>query len=599
MGYINSQIGGTSQTISEKKVGPPGPGGPPGPEGPPGPKGDKGPAGPQGQKGDKGDKGEKGDSGPQGQKGAQGAHGPHGPQGPHGAEGPQGPQGPQGIRGPKGDTGPQGSVGSADIDMQNKYDILRLKSNPYPIHGDLTKVINYQDTRNIFLSKKEGGKMEASINMNDNTIFNVKDPVQTDQATNKKYVDYQLVKKLDKDVDIDMKNNSIINLKFPSNQKDATSIEFVNKRLNETQKIYLKFDGSNSMTGELNLNNKIINLHTDGKDLKSAVNVDFMENEITSLTKLVSQSIHESHITSSGQTKDAFRYLMEDTDESSSENNINVLGINYFPESPHQINKKAYTLKLLFEKDSPNQYRSRLGFNLYKLPVSYYTMVVEWFPAEMNELSVTPEATTISISNYTTKTFEKYTKTVIHFHRWGSSPPQYIYLDLHGTVRNPSLITLGHQIVYGVKETIPNVDPSVYDSAFVIENGKMVMETDLSLNGHNLSGSVHRINGFVDTKQGFRFLLNGYDEIIMNQNNLKNKIKLIYSSQKRNYTPISLQIKHTTPTSSHVGKIFQSTETTKTQTININIMFPYCCTMLTDLNSPAKDEKILMLLEYI
>ena len=115
--------------------------------------------------------------------------------------------------------------------MQNKYKILRLKSNPYPIHGDLSKVINYQDTRNIFLSKKEGGQMEASINMNDNTIFNVKDPVQADQATNKKYVDNQLAKKLDKDVDIDMKNNSIINLKFPSNQKDATSVEFVNKRL--------------------------------------------------------------------------------------------------------------------------------------------------------------------------------------------------------------------------------------------------------------------------------------------------------------------------------------------------------------------------------
>ena len=37
MGYINSQIGETSQTMSEsEKMGPPGPGGPPGPEGPPG-----------------------------------------------------------------------------------------------------------------------------------------------------------------------------------------------------------------------------------------------------------------------------------------------------------------------------------------------------------------------------------------------------------------------------------------------------------------------------------------------------------------------------------------------------------------------------------
>ena len=40
--------------------------------------------------------------------------------------------------------------------------------------------------------------MEASIDMNNNTIYNVKDPVQADQATNKKYVDNQLAKKLDK-----------------------------------------------------------------------------------------------------------------------------------------------------------------------------------------------------------------------------------------------------------------------------------------------------------------------------------------------------------------------------------------------------------------
>ena len=186
--------------------------------------------------------------------------------------------------------------------MQNKYDILRLKSNPYPVHGDLTKVINYQDTRNIFLSKKEGGKMEASIDMNNNTIYNVKDPVQADQATNKKYVDNQLAKKLDKGADIDMKNNSIVNLKFPSNQKDATSVEFVNKRITETQKNYLKLDGTTSMSGDLNLNNnKIVNLQTDYRDSKSAVNVAFMQNEITSTKDLVTQKIHESQIINSGK----------------------------------------------------------------------------------------------------------------------------------------------------------------------------------------------------------------------------------------------------------------------------------------------------------
>ena len=222
-----------------------------------------------------------------------------------------------------------------------------------------------------------------------------------------------------------MNNNSIINLDLPSNPRDAACVEFVNNRIDDmTQKKFLKVDGTNSMTGDLNLNNNtIVNLHTDDKDLKSAVNVDFMQSEMTSLSDLVSQTIHESHITSSTNKKDAFRHLMEDTDESSSENNIDVLCINDFPESSHQVNKKAYTLRHVLKEDSPNQYRSRLGFNLHPLPVGYHTMVVEWFPPEMNEVSVTPQATTISISNHTTKNFEKYRRTISHFHRWNSSPP--------------------------------------------------------------------------------------------------------------------------------------------------------------------------------
>ena len=83
--------------------------------------------------------------------------------------------------------------------------------------------------------------MEASIDMNNNTIYNVKHPQQVDQATNKKYVDNQLVKKLDKAADIDMKNNLIINLDLPSNLRDATCVEFVNYRIDDmTQKSFSK-----------------------------------------------------------------------------------------------------------------------------------------------------------------------------------------------------------------------------------------------------------------------------------------------------------------------------------------------------------------------
>ena len=392
-----------------------------------------------------------------------------------------------------------------------------------------------------------------------------------------------------------MKNKSITNLKLPSNQKDATNVEFVNKRLSETQKNYLKLDGSANMTGDLNLNNnKIVNLQTDSKNSKSAVNVELMENKITDLRNLVTQKIHESQIINSGQKKDAFRYLMEDTDESSSENNIEVLGIVDFSNSPHQINKKAYQLKLLFEKSSPNQYQSRLGFNLYKLPVGYYTLVVEWFPPEMNELSVAVQGTTISISNYATKTFENYTKTVINFHRWGSSPPQFIYFDLHGTVTFPSLLTIGHLIVYGVKETISNVDPSVYDTAFVIENGKMVMETDLSLNGHRLRGSVHYLYGSLDTKNGETFFsINGNSNVLLPEKSYILNITVLYKKIRGPFPRIPLKIFKSGP-----PKTFNSTQSTQKQTIDINLELPNGILMVQLHSSNFKKEKFLMLIKY-
>ena len=41
-------------------------------------------------------------------------------------------------------------------------------------------------------------------------------------------------------------------------------------------------------------------------------------------------------------------------------------------------------------------------------------------------------------------------------------------------------------IIYGVKEFQADVESAVFDSPFVIENGVMVMETDLNLNGKRL-----------------------------------------------------------------------------------------------------------------
>ena len=72
---------------------------------------------------------------------------------------------------------------------------LVVPKDNYPVHGNLNKVISYESQREIFLSKKEGGRMEQHIDMNNNFITNVKDPVNSDHCVNKKYVENQLEKK--------------------------------------------------------------------------------------------------------------------------------------------------------------------------------------------------------------------------------------------------------------------------------------------------------------------------------------------------------------------------------------------------------------------
>ena len=396
---------------------------------------------------------------------------------------------------------------------------LVVPKDNYPVQGDLNKVINYETQREIFLSKKEGGRMEQHIDMNNNFITNVKDPVNSDHGVNKKYVENQLEKKLDKGADIDMKNKSIINLDLPSNQRDAACVEFVNNRIDDmTQKKFLKVDGTNNMTGNLNLNEKtIINLNTDDKDIKSAANVGYVSSKVhaakgdvtVGLKTYFDTKIKESHITSSTNKKDVFRYLMENADESSSENNVIVDGIVDFSGSPHNVNKKAYKFKM--GKDAQNEYSSRIGFNMFKLPEGEYTLAIEFFPPSTTNLSVSVVSTSLNIGQQSTKLFVNYSRSIVHLHKWNITPPEYIYIDMHcqGTASS-STQGVGYLIVYGVKGSQSNVDSDVYDTAYVVENGKMVMQTDLSLNGYQLRSSIHHINGFLNSTKGNKnFVLNG------------------------------------------------------------------------------------------
>ena len=248
-----------------------------------------------------------------------------------------------------------------------------------------------------------------------------------------------------------------------------------------------------TMTGVLNMNgNKIKNVGTPFTyENDVAVNVGFFNTELnasnsnvfTQITNAYKQYDDHSHVSPPGQQTDVFRYLMEDADHSSSENNIVVTGIVDFATSPHEINKKAYEFTLVKDTDGSNDYRSRIGFNLYSLPLGYYTIIIEYMPPEMTNVIVTVQGTTINIASQTTKTFDNYTKTLIKFHNWRKSTPDYLFINLHGKTTSS---TTGHLIVYGVKGYVSSVEPKIYDTVFSVNNGNMVMQTNIDLNNHKI-----------------------------------------------------------------------------------------------------------------
>ena len=337
-----------------------------------------------------------------------------------------------------------------DIDLKELFNVVKSKQrslNELKTHYD--SLVSFEEVKENFLSRQEEFPMETQLNMNHNSITNLKDPVFGGEAATKAYV-------------------------------DATSSTIVSSTATS---IATKLDLSGGkMTGSIDMNqNKIINL-PEPTEKNDAVNMEFLDSKIDDLNKKITKNT----ITATSHPKDEFRYLMEDSFQSSSESNIVVTGIVDFQQSPHKINKKAYALKI-DKRSSDNMFLGRMGFDMYKIPEGEYTICVEFFPGKMDGVNVNAQSTSLNVNRQATKVFANYSRSIIHMHKWRISPPEYLMLDLkwQGKAEDVSPGD-AHLVIYGVKEFQPDVESAVFDSPFTIENGVMVMETDLDLNGKRL-----------------------------------------------------------------------------------------------------------------
>ena len=341
-----------------------------------------------------------------------------------------------------------------DIDLKELFNVVKSKQrNLDELKTHYDSLVSFEEVKENFLSRQEEFPMETQLNMNHNSITNLKDPQFGGEAATKKYV-------------------------------DATSSTIVSST---AASIATKLDMSGGkMTGSIDMNkNKIINL-PEPTEINDAVNMEFLDSKIDDLNKKITKNT----ITATSHPKDEFRYLMEDPLQSSSESNTVVTGIVDFQQSPHKINKKAYALKIN-KRSSDNMFLGRIGFNMFKIPEGEYTICVEFFPGKMDGVNVNAVSTALNVNRQATKVFVNYSRSIIHMHKWRISPPEYLMLDLKWQGKAEDSSPTGsaanaHLIIYGVKEFQPDVESAVFDSPFAIENGVMTMETDLNLNGKRL-----------------------------------------------------------------------------------------------------------------
>ena len=386
---------------------------------------------------------------------------------------------------------------------------LIVPKDNYPIQGNLNKVLSYETQREIFLSKREGGKMLQPIDMNGFSIDNLPLPTAVDHASTKGYTDNKVDSKANKsDLNdymkldgskvmtgtLNMNNNRITNLPSPHLSTEPATKDYVTTVMNHLPSLFVDRQGKSKMLGNLNMNNHLI------QNVKDPDNTDDCANK-----KYVDSQISKANIKPSHTPKNVFKYLMDDVNEWSSEYNIKVLSFSDLAESPHSWDKRV--LNITPVKDGAN-YRFRLGLQMFPMKTNEtYSLIVELYNRDFKtwgRQETYVEATGIWLKSHNTTKFQHqygssgdlyYSKTLIKFKKTSSSAPVFVYYTVHFDDKGGDMNTYPSEfknqvyiVAYGIVGETDHVDSEVYDAheAFEIDKTKMKMLVPLDMNGKQL-----------------------------------------------------------------------------------------------------------------
>ena len=229
----------------------------------------------------------------------------------------------------------------------------------------------------VFLKLDGSRKMTGPLDMNNNSIVNLRLPRGASQPVTLYYGNLAYLKRNGSNTmnnSLNMNKKNIINLRVPTDDKDAANKKYVDDKFainGGALGNYLKKDGTTPLTGNLNLNSKkIINLSTPTSDTDAANK------------KYVDHSNHEANILPS-HYKDEFSYLMSSaaqwTDEIDSGTSFFINKIDDLP--PNKGNFHDYKHKVLYttiNKNSKGGYKYKMGINFYRLTANADYIPFAW-----------------------------------------------------------------------------------------------------------------------------------------------------------------------------------------------------------------------------
>ena len=174
-------------------------------------------------------------------------------------------------------------IGDA-VRIKENLDFLgkqKIKNLPNPIDGKDAVTKEYVDNlQTQYIDKRGNVKFDRNINVGNNRIFALKDPKKDYEATNKKYVDESITKRLEEEKD-----------KFlPQDPATKNYVDEANKGiaggdvLVSKEGVFIKENGHYRATAPLDIDNQKVENIPDPVDEKDAVNRKYVDEIVQNLT---------------------------------------------------------------------------------------------------------------------------------------------------------------------------------------------------------------------------------------------------------------------------------------------------------------------------